>query len=226
MPKVKVSEFVSYIKSTVGNAYLWGGQGETLFELVEDLAEKKGQSKVNTDKMLSFMKSSGVKDITFFDCSGLAVNFLLKNKAITSDMTADMLYKKCDKITRSDAQIGDWVFLGTSSKKTHIGYITGENEVVHAYNQSKGVIKEKLDARSNWYFGRPNFCMEFDNIKVETDKIVIEQSLRAYNTAKDAELGRNPKLTYAPGEYYIYKKYGKATNITRKKGTPGAWVVI
>lgn len=226
MPKVKVSEFVEYVKSTVGNAYLWGGQGETLVDLVESLASKKGQSKSNTDKMFSFMKSNGFKDMRFFDCSGLAVYYLLKKKAITSDMTADMLYNKCDKISKESAGIGDWVFLGTSSKKTHIGYITGKNEVVHAYNQERGVIKEKLNSGRNWYYARPNFCIDFGSTSTESGKVTIDEYIKVYRTARDAELGVNSISVYAPGSYFIYKVSGKATNITKKKGTPGAWVVL
>lgn len=227
MPKAKVSEFVDYIKSKKGSAYLWGGQGETVYDLVRKLAEKNGQAKDKTDKMLSFMSKNGTKDIQFFDCSGLAVYFLLQKKAITSDMTADMLYRKCDSISKNEAKVGDWVFLGTSSKKTHIGYITEKGKVIHAYGQSVGVIEEPLSKR-NWYYARPNFCIEFDvdECKEDSDTVTITENIKGYNTASDAERDRNPKVTYKPGTYFIYKESGKATNISKKKGTPGAWVVL
>lgn len=225
-PKVNVDEFISYIKSTVGNAYLWGGQGETLYSLIEKLAEQKGQSEDKTTQMLTFLKSKGIKDISFFDCSGLAVDFLLKKKVITSDMTADMLYKKCDKITRTDAKAGDWVFLGDASKKTHIGYMIDKNTVVHAYNQAQGVISEPVSKNTKWYFGRPNFCIDFGSTAPSADVVILDKYTPAYNTAKDAENGTKKVALYSPGEYFIYKKYGKAINITKKKGAPGAWVVI
>ena len=226
MPKVKATEFVEYVKSTIGSAYLWGGQGETIFELVKSLASKNGQSKENTEKMLAFMKSKGIKDMQFFDCSGLAVSFLLKKGVITSDMTADMLYKKCNPISKNDVVAGDWVFLGTNSKKTHIGYVVDKNTVVHALNQRKGVISEKLNSERNWFYARPNFCIEFEKPTTTSDTVTIDTAIPVYKNANDAENKVNKVSTYAPGEYYIYKKSGKATNITRKKGTPGAWVVI
>ena len=71
--KAKASEFVKYIRSKVGNPYLWGGQGETLFGLVRQLAKRNQQSDVNTEKMITYMEQSGVKDMEFFDCSMIAM---------------------------------------------------------------------------------------------------------------------------------------------------------
>ena len=83
MAKAKVSEFVPYIKSKVGSAYLWGGQGERLYDIIAMYADKKDQSESNTVKMLGFLEDKGILDIQFFDCSGLGVDFLLKQGAIS-----------------------------------------------------------------------------------------------------------------------------------------------
>ena len=46
--KAKASEFIKYIRSKVGNAYLWGGQGETLFGLARLLATEERRAGVDT----------------------------------------------------------------------------------------------------------------------------------------------------------------------------------
>ena len=233
MAKAKASEFVKYIRSKVGNAYLWGGQGETVFELVRKIAKQKGQSDASTEKMLAYMTQNGEKDMEFFDCSGLPVSYLLSVGAISGDMTADGLYRRCTKINKQDARPSDMVFLlNSSGKATHIGCIVDYGIVVHALNQTRGVIEEELNKRK-WVFGRPDFCIEYDlaqKIDLSTlkpgDKVTIKESINGYNTANNAISKVNPTVTYPAGEYYVYKVYNGAVNITRSKGNPGAWVVL
>ncbi len=232
--KAKASEFIKYIRSKVGNAYLWGGQGETVFGLVRQLAKQKGQSDVNTEKMLAYMEQNVVKDMEFFDCSGLPVSYLLSVGAISGDMTADGLYRRCTKINRQDARPSDMVFLlNSAGKATHIGCIVDTDTVVHALNQTRGVIEEELNKRK-WVFGRPDFCIEYDlvdeQIDVSTlqpgDKVTVKESINGYNTANNALVAVNPTVTYPAGEYYVYKVYNGSVNITRSKDKPGAWVVL
>ena len=233
MPKVKASEFISYIESKVGSAYLWGGQGERLYDIVAKYATTKNQSESKTVKMLGFLENNGIQDIQFFDCSGLGVSYLLEQGAISCDMTADGIYKKCKKIVKNEARPSDMVFLiNSSGKATHIGYLVEENVVVHALNQSVGVIREPLGKRK-WKFGRPEFCMEYDleqKIDISTlkpgDMISINKEVNGYNTAANAIAAVNPTVTYPAGTYYVYKVYGQAVNITKKKGVAGAWVIL
>ena len=233
MAKVKTSEFLKYIHSKVGAAYLWGGQGESLFGLVRKLARQNGQADSKTDQMIAYMKSKGVKDIEFFDCSGLAVDPLLAAGAISGDMTADGIYRKCEKIEKAEVRPGDFGFLLNSSKKaTHIGYVAEDGIIIHALNQSRGVIEENLDKRK-WVFGRPEFCLEYDlEEEIDIDKlkpgneITLNKAVNGYNTASNALATVNPVVSYPSGTYYVYKVYGHAVNITRKKGTAGAWVVL
>lgn len=231
--KAKASEFIKYIRSKVGNPYLWGGQGETVFGLVRNLAKKNGQSDANTEKMITYMLQNGMKDMEFYDCSGLPVSYLLSVGAISGDMTADGIYKKCTKINRQDARPSDMVFLlNSAGKATHIGCIVDDGIVVHALNQTRGVIEEELNKRS-WVFGRPDFCIEYDlaqKIDLSTlkpgDKVTVKESINGYNTANNAISKVNPTVTYPAGEYYVYKVYNGAVNITKSNGNPGAWVVL
>lgn len=232
--KVKTSEFIKWVESKVGCPYLWGGQGETLFDMVRKYCATKSQSKEATEKMIKFLKKKGVVDKEFFDCSGLGVKYLLDHGALKYDTTADGLYRKCVLINEEDVRAGDWAFFFDGARATHIGYMVTDDEVVHALDQEVGVIREKLSAREDWVaFGRPEFCMEYDipievalnNLKVG-DKITTTKSLKGYTNAENAAKGIKSVCTYAAGEYYVYRVYKGAVNITRHKGIPGAWVVL
>ena len=234
MAKAKTSLFNKYIRSKVGCAYLWGGQGESVYAMIKKMAVSKCQSDENTDKMLKFLAAHGVKDIEFFDCSGLGVTYLLEQNAISYDMTADGFYRKCTKIEKKDARPSDMVFLlNSSGKATHIGYIVEDGIVVHALNQTVGVIEEPLSKRK-WVYGRPDFCIEYDLKEPEIDitklkagdKITLKKAVKGYNTAANAKAGTKQVATYAAGEYYVFRVYDGAVNITKSKGHAGAWVVI
>lgn len=233
MGELSVKDFSKWAKAQVGNAYLWGGQGESVYELVKQLAKKNGQSEENTEKMLACIKKMGSKDIKFFDCSGLIIRYLIDNRGLAYDTTAAGLYKLCDSINESQVEEGDWCFLRNSSGEIyHIGVIVDNDMVVHAFNQEKGVIMEKRTERK-WIYARPDFAFSFEsaqnaqisNLKVG-DKVTLTESIKGYNTADNALKGKNPTVTYGKGTYYVYKKYNGSVNITRNKGVAGAWVVL
>lgn len=65
------------------------------------------------------------------------------------------------------------------------------------------------------------------NVQLEAGmKIEILKDYPAYNSADLAKKARATKLVYRAGEYYIYKIYNGVANITKKKGAPGAWVIL
>lgn len=232
--KAKASEFIKWVESKVGCPYLWGGQGDTLFDMVRKYSTTKAQSNPSTEKMITFLKNNGISDKEFYDCSGLGVKFLLDHGAIKYDMTADGLYKKCTPLNKANARAGDWVFRIKDGRATHIGYMVTDSEVVHALNQSAGVIREPLSKNRGWNgAGRPEFCIEYDlqtvidynSLKVG-DRIITDKDLKGYGTADDALKKTNAMCTYKSGTYYVYKTYNGAVNITRHKGIAGAWVVL
>ena len=233
MAKLEVKDFTKWLKEQVGNCYLWGGQGESVYDLVRTLAKKNNQSNENTEKMLAYMKRNGARDIKFYDCSGLGVTYLLANKAITSDMTAAMLYDKCTPIKDNEVTEGCWAFLkNTSGKIYHIGYVVDNDMVIHAFNQEKGIIMEKRSVRK-WIYAKPTFAFAFENAQkpnLDTlnigDKVILTKDVKGYNTANNALKGKNPTVTYSSGEYYVYKFYKNAVNITKNKNVPGAWVLL
>ena len=225
--------FIEYVESKIGCPYLWGSQGETLYDIVAKYAKGKSQSEANTVKMLGFMEeNNGIKDTQFFDCSGLGVKWLLEHGKIKSDTTAAGLYNKCTPIKDNEVTTGCWCFLKNSNGIYHIGYVVENDMVVHAFNQEKGVIKERCTARK-WIYARPDFAFDFekpqkplyDTLSVG-DKVTIAESIKGYNTADNALKGKNMTVLYPKGTYYVYKKHKGAVNISKKKGSAGAWVVL
>ncbi len=57
-------------------------------------------------------------------------------------------------------------------------------------------------------------------------KIETLKDYPAYNSADQAKKAGATSLLYRAGSYYIYKVYNGAVNITKKKGVPGAWVIL
>ena len=225
-------DFLEYVESKVGCPYMWGGNGETLYDIVAKYASGKSQSDEKTVKMLGFMEDHGIKDTQFFDCSGLGVKWLLEHDKIDHDTTAAGLYRLCTPITEKEVTTGCWCFLKNDNGIYHIGYLVDDNTVVHAFNQEKGVIKEKRTARK-WIYARPDFAFAFtkpQNPQIDTlavgDKVTLTESVKGYNNADNALKGNNPTVTYGKGEYYVYKIHNGAVNISKKKGSAGAWVVL
>ena len=59
--------------------------------------------------------------------------------------------------------------------------------------------------------------------------VTLTNAIKVYNTAMDAKNNENElPFTYPSGTYYIYKIHEPtgAVNITKKKGTAGAWVIL
>ena len=233
MGRLSVKDFSKWLKQQVGMPYLWGGNGESLFDLIRQLAARKEQSDSHTKTMLSFIEDNFTKDIRFFDCSGLAIDYLLRNKGLAYDTTAAGLYRLCDPINDSQVVEGDWCFLKDSDGDIyHIGYVVDNDMVVHAFNQEKGVIMEKRTAKK-WIYARPEFAFNFSGLQLslyDTLKVgatvTIAEDIKGYNDEYSALKGGKESIIYPKGTYYVYKKSMGSVNISKRKGVPGAWVVL
>ena len=62
------------------------------------------------------------------------------------------------------------------------------------------------------------------NISQAATSYRVYNSLTKYYTAADAKLGRSPKGTLAPGNYYVFRIYDGMYNLTKTAGSPGAWI--
>ena len=178
--------FIFYLLDMVGRSlYVWGAQGESVKSIVNEWIRKKETSDKNIQRVNKLLDTLFKEDLYFFDCSGLGVAWLLKNSLIKEDMTANSMYKICTKISKSQLNKGDWVFISNSSGiMTHIGYIVDDNlNVVESAGREKGVIKRTLSQGSPngaWTnYGRPDSI--FPELKVDSVTTVISRVLKLTN---------------------------------------------
>lgn len=167
-----LDEFISYLKQEVANRsiYVWGAQGCRGKEVTEAWIRKRETSDQNATRAITFWQKqvkAGYGDkLGAFDCSGLGMYWMQNVKGIYSyDMNANNLYNTCSKkLTKNELKKGDWVFIDTNGKKTHIGYVVDDNlNIIEARGRDYGVISGKLDSR--WtHFARP------DIFKAEIEK--------------------------------------------------------
>lgn len=156
-------DFIYNVESEVPakSIYVWGGQGE----LTKDNSDIRTLERMETS--LSNVKRILVHlaniypipdNSRMFDCSGLITFHLLKLKLIKSDTTADGLYKKCNKIEKSQLRPGDLVFkVNSSGKAVHVAMYDGANYIIEAVGRDEGVKKNKLTSKFNRYGRLPFF---------------------------------------------------------------------
>lgn len=151
-----VDKFIDYLKSHVGDAYVWGAQGECITTMKDYPAwvKKRETSTENYNRAMAYIKKATKSPLYAFDCSGLGVYFLLENGLIKSDTSAAGLYRKCKKVTLTTLEPGDFVFYHNGKKITHIGYYIGDGMVIEAKGRDDGVVIRKLSAGKWNRFGR------------------------------------------------------------------------
>jgi hypothetical protein len=158
-----LNKFISYLEEQVRNhsMYVWGGQGEQGRQVNEAWIRKRENSTANAARAIAFWRKqviAGYGDVLrAFDCSGLAVYFLLKEGLLSSDTTADGLMRKCTRISQGELRRGDFVFkVDAKGKAYHIGYIVDDAlNVIEAQGRDTGVVKSPL---KGWNaYGRPPF---------------------------------------------------------------------
>ena len=225
--KKKPSEFIMWCAQQIGNPYMWGGNGESTFDLVRKLANSKGQNSSNTQTMLNFMENNGFVDCRFYDCSGLVVTYFLAIGAITSDMTANDLYKKSTPVSAPIA--GCLAFLLRSDGTAyHVGIVDGDT-VIQALDQSKGVVREVIHKRK-WVYALPEFAIDYTDAQHKTfcvgDELRIKEAVSVYNCAYSAKNPdeRTVPIYYPARTYYVYKIADGCVNITRTLGVAGGWL--
>lgn len=185
-----LKEFNEYLESKVGNSlYVWGAQGESMKSVVRTWVKGKENSANNVNRVMAFLDKMLPQDFYFYDCSGLGVDWLLKQGLISSDMTAAGLYNLCTKISKSQLQCGDWVFLNQGGKIGHIGYVVDNNlNVIECKGRAYGVIKQPLPKGSWNAFGRP------DKLFPELKEGSASNNSNVSNASK-ISIGRILKLT-------------------------------
>ncbi|HVI40915.1 MAG TPA: peptidoglycan-binding protein [Anaerovoracaceae bacterium] len=158
-----LNKFISYLEEQVRNhsVYVWGGQGEQGNKINEAWIRKRENSTANAQRAIAFWHKqvlAGYGDVLrAFDCSGLAVYFLLKEGLLSTDTTADGLLRRCARISQGDLRRGDFVFkVDSKGKAYHVGYIVDDAlNVIEAQGRDAGVIKLPLKGWNT--YGRPPF---------------------------------------------------------------------
>ena len=230
--KVSSDKFVQSAFDLVGNPYLWGGNGETLGDVIRKYATAKGQGKDATETMIQYIEQHyciKVDEIHLQDCSGLVIEILRKLGAIseTYDLNAQGLYENCKKIAKPCK--GALAFYYDGKKHNHVGICASETMVVHCLSVKTGVIIEDISRRGDkWVdFAYPYKWVDATiEDKSDYDTITLAKDVYVYRSTDDAQENNKEKGTlYKHGTYYVYKTFkGKYTNITRTNGVAGGWI--
>ncbi len=183
-----LNDFIKYLDSHVNKAiYVWGGQGQAATNALIDKSNNTAINKTRAKKLLAKRIAENKMNIKAFDCSGFGIYWLLKNKLIDSDMTANTMYSKCAKLTKAQLKKGDWVFRYSflSRKIVHVGYVVDDAlNVVEDKSSAYGVIKSHVSKGSWNRFGRPPY------FKDEIAANVVKTATTATTNVRDLYLTR------------------------------------
>ena len=172
MAKATVKQVVEEAKKLIGNPYCWGGNGETIEDMIRSFAKKNGQKEAQTDTMVAFIIEKIIPaimpivltDIHFQDCSGLIIEILRKLGVVNKDYdtTAEGLYNKCKSISKPQA--GALAFFYDGTKHNHVGICIDNKTVIHAYSVKVGVVCEPISDRADkWVdFGLLNSYIKYN----------------------------------------------------------------
>lgn len=122
----KVKEFLAYLESHIGDAYVWGAQGERVDNRadLEKWVRRKETSRRETDRALAYIKKAAKTPLYAFDCSGLIIHWLRDIKGlIDGDTSAAGLYRQCTQkasLPRGRCSLVT-LYLGTASPRAKWG---------------------------------------------------------------------------------------------------------
>ena len=165
-----LDEFNSYLKSQVGEPYLWGGQHtkltpqnyEKIIHSKEDGRGKYSDGTTYANASIAYCKKlfdAGASVLYAYDCSGLGVYWLYEVKHLwKADANANTMMSRCTNIdTAGPPSKGWWVFRLDSSKKraVHIGYMVDNINVIQAEGRKYGVTNKRFRSQDWDCWGIP-----------------------------------------------------------------------
>ena len=132
----KIDDFIAYLTSHLGDAYVWGAQGERVDNRpdLEKWVRRKETSRANAERALAYIKKATKTPLYAFDCSGLIIHWLRDIRwLIDSDTNAQGLYRQCKqqgKLGAWQMQAGDLVFRYSFAvgKMGHVGVYVGNGD--------------------------------------------------------------------------------------------------
>lgn len=163
----KITEFISYLESHIGDAYVWGAQCQRIDTMPDVSAWVRKREKGNliqSARCMRYIQASKKRPLYAFDCSGLIVYWLLNIKGlIKGDATANGLYAQCSKQGKIGAWTlapGDFVFRRKDSEMKHVGVYVGNGYTIEAKGRDAGVVKLPLDKGTWTHQGRHSALAE------------------------------------------------------------------
>ena len=221
--KVKLEDWLEYLESQVNvTLYVWGANDELCVNLLNKLTSME-KSLNDVDRTLTLLQKRLLQGcdmlkIRCADCSGLAMGFLIKTGILKNDTTADGLYKLLmdRQIPIKDVKAGDYLFQGSESKKTHVGYAISNKYAIESQNHDVGVVQTKIADRPWRWACRPDWYTDSEPIKpVLTRELyyIDNKPLMHGEDVKDAQILLDNK-GYNPGT--VDGIFGKKTEIAVK----------
>lgn len=202
-----LNDFINYLEQEIknGSIYVLGAQGQRYPFTDEWLLYREHNSQSNVNRIKKTLEKRiadgyDPKNIGAFDCSGLGMYYLIKEKYLPSDLNANGMRGQCEVIDKTDLKRGDWVFVMEDGRATHIGYVVDDKlNVIEARGRDYGVVKTKL-AERNWnHYGRPKM------FKAEIEALApIMRELRKGDKGDDVRAVQNALIQNG----YSLPKYG------------------
>lgn len=198
-----------------GTIYLWGANSEVITgALFESLKKRFGT------KHYQKMSIENIEGKIGADCSG----FLYPLSG--HDNTAAGYYEECVErgdISKMPKDKMCLIFRREKGTIVHVGIYDGSGML---YEMWEGCEYREFKESEWTCYGIPEWIKQTEKPLAAGDTVTLEAEVTGYRTAKDAENKTNPVNVVVKGNYYVYKVYGKAVNVSKLKSRPGSWVML
>lgn len=175
-----LKEWLEYLENQVGKGvYVWGAQGQRADSVgdVKDFINFRSKTNIMSGRAWKFYqkmeKEIGRENISFFDCSGLAMYFFQNLMGVAgSDASADGIWGGCTEIAKKNICPGDFAFRKEKGKMIHIGFVAADGNIIEARGSGYGVEKSPVSAGEWTHFGRHRWLqkeIEGENASDESD---------------------------------------------------------
>lgn len=178
----RITPFINYLLSHVGDCYIWGAQGETVSDMtpdeLESFLDRRETSDRNIARVKAFLDNASKEPLYAFDCSGLIMYYFQQIKGWSkTDLSAQGLWTGCkergDLKASTKLQIGDLLFRRNESKAYHVGVYIGDNWEIEAKGRDDGVVLQPVN-RTYWtHWGRHPYLLVEDEPTPEPAKAKV-----------------------------------------------------
>ena len=218
-----LKDYIEYLYSKLGNMYVFGAQGEKLVRILSRVVEMEENNYKLVDNVLTLLQrrleeGASIEELEAYDCSGLFMAYAIAHKIFKFDMSANDIWKSIpDKVQVSGVRSGDFLFQGTDSNKTHIGYAVDNEYAIEARGTAYGVVKTRIADRGWKYAARPYWWGE-DSKPILTRDLYFEKNSEGYIVIRGDDVRDAQQLLvnkgYNPGS--IDGVFGNNTSIATK----------